>query len=183
MLKLFQILACIGLVVVCGYAFELASSKLTIGQKLAANSKSSTDIDNNTIPGSSDYVPESAQLLVLQSTNNKTTVNATNANVFDGISSNLKEKDPMVGNAQSPNPMLSNLPGGINPQVAMILRNNPRLQQLARQNPIIAQQIIRNPQLLRDPQIQREFFIFVFSGIKIETNFFGGKFQARSSLS
>ena len=51
-----------------------------------------------------------------------------------------------------------NMMSGLPPQVSMILQNNPRLMMLARQNPIVAQQIMRNPQMLRDPAVLSEFF-------------------------
>ncbi|KPM05517.1 hypothetical protein QR98_0039820 [Sarcoptes scabiei] len=88
----------------------------------------------------------------------ETNTTSSNANVFEATPiSNQTGKDPLQVNAQQQNPFISGAGGlgGINPQIALLLQNNPRLQMLARQNPIIAQQIMRNPQLLRDPMIQR----------------------------
>lgn len=71
-------------------------------------------------------------------------------------------RDPLQLRAQQQNPFLSGPPGlrgprrpggGIDPQLALLLQNNPRLRVLAEQNPEIAQQIFRNPRLLRDPRI------------------------------
>lgn len=144
--------------------------KMTRQQKVASVTHSDKDIAFNTIPGASDqYVPEqhssnrstsTSQLLNFEANSNTSSVlaNTTNsqANVFEATAqANLSHPDPLQVNAQQQNPFLSNVPGGINPQIAMMLQNNPRLQMLARQNPIVAQQIMRNPQLLRDPQIQR----------------------------
>lgn len=143
-------------------------AKLTPQQKVASVTSSDKDIAFNTIPGASDYVPEhnsttsTSQLLNFDVNSNSSSLangNTTNsqANVFEATArANVSHsKDPLQVNAQQQNPFVSNVPGGINPQIAMMLQNNPRLQMLARQNPIVAQQIMRNPQLLRDPQIQR----------------------------
>ena len=150
--------------------------KMTRQQKVASVTHSDKDIAFNTIPGASDqYVPEqhssnrstsTSQLLNFEANSNTSSVlaNTTNsqANVFEATAqANLSHPDPLQVNAQQQNPFLSNVPGGINPQIAMMLQNNPRLQMLARQNPIVAQQIMRNPQLLRDPQIQRSFSVFL----------------------
>lgn len=146
----------------------VATSDTKVSKKILPVNVTSVDIESNTIPGSSDYVPVTLNETSYTTTENSIATNDStkiNANVFNAksaVSSDL-EKDPLIGKAQSPNPMLSNLPGGINPQVAMVLRNNPRLLMLARQNPIIAQQIMRNPQLLRDPQIQSKSRFFCFS--------------------
>lgn len=121
----------------------------------------STTIINNYVP-----VENSSSSLIINklppttlSTLNLTT--DSNANVYNGIAD--IGKDPMKVDAQQQNPFMANRGGGsgggggINPQIAMLLRNNPRLQLLAQQNPVIAQQIMRNPQLLRDPIIQSKY--------------------------
>ena len=152
-------------------------TKLTFTQKIAAaGANKNRDIQQNTIPGSSEvysYVPESIDHLnrssnidnfvsVDKSLSTKThqgtseILNTTRsqANVFEAVT-NTSQKDPLLVNAQSPNQFLANGPAGVNnPQIALLLQQNPRLQMLAQQNPIIAQQIMRNPALLRDPQIQ-----------------------------
>lgn len=152
------------------------TSKLTPAQKVASSSLNrNNDLYLNTIPGSSDYVPDNNALEVrsnqlshisnfVASKHNPSALNTTRsqANVFEATASSTNgtsQKDPLLVNAQSPNPFLAGGPGGMNPQIAMMLQQNPRLQMLARQNPIIAQQIMRNPGLLRDPQIQSKFFV------------------------
>ena len=154
-----------------------SEAKLTLNQKVASVIKSDKDLQLNSIPGSSDYVPDTltnftestppihqrqshisnfVNLLLNNSAHANTT--RSQANVFEATAplNGSSQKDPLLVNAQSPNPFLSNVPGGMNPQIAMLMQNNPRLQMLARQNPIVAQQIMRNPALLRDPQIQRK---------------------------
>ena len=77
--------------------------------------------------------------------------------------------EPLHTNAQNQNPFVSGARGGrgrqgggggggIDPQIVQLLQNNPRLRTLAEQNPEIAQQIFRNPRLLRDPRIQSNYF-------------------------
>lgn len=70
----------------------------------------------------------------------------------------INTSDPLHTKEQSPNPFVSGRPrrpgAGIDPQLALVLQNNPRLRQLAEQNPEIAQQIYRNPRLLQNPLIQ-----------------------------
>ncbi|KAJ6224910.1 hypothetical protein RDWZM_003455 [Blomia tropicalis] len=130
--------------------------KLTLGQKIDSMIKTDQDIKHNLIPGSSgNYVPELSHPTLgnFVSLNNATNTTRSQANVYEATAtSNVTQNDPLMVNAQSPNPFMAR---GVNPQIAMMLQNNPRLQMLARQNPLIAQQIMRNPQLLRDPQIQR----------------------------
>lgn len=148
-------------------------AKLTFQQKVDSLQRSNRDIEDNTIAGSSDYVSDStskrangSQRVHFDETASSIALNTTSsqANVFQATApvNGSHQRDPLLVNAQSPNPFLSNVPGGVNPQIAMLMQNNPRLQMLARQNPIVAQQILRNPALLRDPQINRMEFLPFF---------------------
>ena len=150
--------------------FLLLTINVVIGDTIDVSTSISSI--NSTMLNNNSYVPvkengNSTTINNESSSSSSSLTNVTtdsNANVYNGIV--IDNKDPLEVNAQQQNPFLANRMsgggggGGINPQIAMILRNNPRLQLLAQQNPVMAQQIMRNPQLLRDPIIQSNFFFF-----------------------
>jgi hypothetical protein len=136
---------------------SLNNTKSIDNNETISNTKS---IDNNETFTTSNPI----NTTVINDENNKISNKSVLTVALGKKYNRLKNRDPLLRNEQSPNPYLTGLSGrrpggrrpggGIDPRIISLLQNNPRLQLLAEQNPEIAQQILRNPDLLNDPRIR-----------------------------
>lgn len=136
---------------------SLNNTKSIDNNETISNTKS---IDNNETFSTSNPI----NTTVINDENNKISNKSVLTVALGKKYNRLKNRDPLLRNEQSPNPYLTGLSGrrpggrrpggGIDPRIISLLQNNPRLQLLAEQNPEIAQQILRNPDLLNDPRIR-----------------------------